>query len=256
MPKPTLSALREWGRLRFYYLVAPIIALLIVALVLPLRPFQQLEYLTVSARFQARAPFDPPADPRLLMVGIDQQTLDNLGRFPWPRTVEADFLKTLAQAPQPPHTVSFDIFFTEKSQTPSDDDALANAAGQLPSVITGAIEVRPFRDNPAMETQSEQETRADLAQLGLTQPLTHIHGDVSRLFGSNLGRFPCRFFARKASSASSMTTPPASMPSVIPFPSSFASANRSSLRSHSKPSVRCCRSIPPVSPSTSAISCA
>ena len=190
MRKLSRSSAQEWGQTNFYYLTAPLVALVLAALLLPLRPFQQLEYLTVSARFQVRAPFDPPADPRLLLVGIDQQSLDNLGRFPWPRTVEADFLKTLALTQSGPHTVAFDIIFTEKSQNAADDAALADAAGQLPSVITGALRVNRFKDNPEMESQSEKETGAQLDQLGLTQPLPNIRGDVSRIYGSNIARFP------------------------------------------------------------------
>ncbi|MGH6684595.1 MAG: CHASE2 domain-containing protein, partial [Pseudolabrys sp.] len=54
----------------------------------------QLEGLSVNLRFKLRARFDPPADPRLILVGIDQKSIDRAGAWPWPRNVEADFLKT------------------------------------------------------------------------------------------------------------------------------------------------------------------
>ena len=186
----SFSALRTWLGEWGYQLFAPLIALVIVALFIPTRALQQLEYLTVNARFQARAPFDPPADRRLLLVGVDQQSLDLLGRFPWPRTVEADFLKTLASSQLNPRTVAFDIIFTEKSANPADDAAFADAASNLPSVITGALSVSAFKDNPSKEAQSEKDTAAELAQPGMTQALTHVKGDISQVFGSNIARIP------------------------------------------------------------------
>ena len=190
MRKSSFPGFRKWLWDWSYFLLAPLVALLLVAVLRQTFPYQQLEFLTVKIRFQARAPFDPPADQRLVLVGIDQQSLDLLGRFPWPRTVEADFLKTIANAQVNPRTVAFDIIFTEPSGNPAEDTAFADAAGNLPSVITGALKISPFRDNPAKEAQSEKDTKADLTQPGLTMPLTHIKGDPSHLYGSDVARLP------------------------------------------------------------------
>ena len=96
-----------------YALWAPILTLGLVFLwnLTPLA--QRLEYLSVNLRFLARAPFDPPTDPRLVFVGIDQPTLDHLGAWPWPRTIEADFLNIIAQSGATPNVVAFDVLLTD-----------------------------------------------------------------------------------------------------------------------------------------------
>jgi CHASE2 domain-containing sensor protein len=96
-----------------YALCAPLVTLGLVFLwnLTPLS--QRLEYLSVNLRFLARAPFDPPADPRLVFVGIDQPTLDHLGAWPWPRNVEGKFLDYIAQSGMNPDVVAFDVLLTE-----------------------------------------------------------------------------------------------------------------------------------------------
>jgi adenylate cyclase len=185
--------LREWLQPRLYHLFAPLVALALLAAFEQTKPAQSLEYLTVSLRFQARAPFDPPADDRLFLVGIDQQSLDALGRWPWPRAVEGDFLKSIAGTPFIPDVIAFDVLFTEPSSpNPAnpEDKNFADAVGLLPSVITGAISVAPFSDNRAMEVEQEKETAVELTQPGLTAPLSHIRGDATKIAGSNIARFP------------------------------------------------------------------
>jgi adenylate cyclase len=190
---------RNWLRHGGYTLWAPLAALFVVVLVENTDPVLRLEYLTVNLRYQARAPFDPPSDPRLLFVGIDQQSLDKYGAWPWPRSVEADFLKII-QATSSPHVVSFDILFTEdfdkghtlKSVSGADfDQTFADAAGQLPCVITGAFSMDPLKDASEQKT-AVQQTQAELAQPSLTQPYTHVIGDVHRLGGSDVAVLPVR----------------------------------------------------------------
>jgi adenylate cyclase len=200
MPKAFSPLSRGWIQARLYHLLAPIAALALIAVLNQTRLAQQLEYVTVNARFQSRAPFDPPADPRLILVGIDQQSLDLLGRWPWPRTVEAVFLNTAAQLN--PRIVTFDVLFTEKSSTDPanhDDDTFADAAGQMPStsVITGAFSDAPFSDNPAKEQQAERETQNALAQQSLTLPYTHVHGDITNI-GSNIADLPVPALRRQS----------------------------------------------------------
>jgi adenylate cyclase len=116
-----------------------------------------------------------------------------LGRWPWPRSVEGSFLKTVAATQLNPHTVAFDVLFTEPS-TPDPlnpvDKSFADDAGLLPSVITGALSVAPFTDNPAKEQDAEKETQEELAQPGLTAPFPHVRGDIMKIGGSAIANFP------------------------------------------------------------------
>jgi adenylate cyclase len=181
-----------------FALVAPLVALLVLALLQPTSWVQRIENLTISVRFKLRAPWDPPADSRLLLVGIDQQSLDLLGEWPWPRSVEADFLKSIAEAGQNPRTVAFDLLLINNYDQYHDltapgavslDQQLADAAGLLPSVITGA---QTFRYDGGLKEKKRAEaaTLAALQTAGPTQPLTHVEGDVNKVAGSTVALLP------------------------------------------------------------------
>lgn len=64
-------------------------------------------------------------DPRILIVTIDDYSLQQLGQWPWPRTVHADLLDRLSAA----HAkgVLFDVIFSEPAKLPEDDQRLARA---------------------------------------------------------------------------------------------------------------------------------
>ena len=112
---------------RGFALLAPLLALLIVAALEPTGLVQRLENLAISIRFQVRSPWDPPADPRLILVGIDQRSLSALGAWPWPRTVEAAFLKSIADAGVNPRTLAFDLLLVD-DYDPTHDQTKAGAA--------------------------------------------------------------------------------------------------------------------------------
>ena len=152
-----------WIHARLYHLLSPLAALLLVGVVNHFsNVVQAFEYVTVNLRFKARAAFDPPADPRLLFVTIDEFSLDNIGKWPWSRGVEADFLKQIGNAGLTPAVVTFDIMFTEdtnkldKFKAPSaagesDDQQLGDALGLFPAV-TGALTIDPPTDKAIAES--------------------------------------------------------------------------------------------------------
>jgi len=188
----------DWVKARLYHLLAPLVALVVMALFEQTWLGELLEDQTVNLRFRARAQFDPPADPRLVFVGIDELSLAHFGKYPWPRYVEADFIKTIANAGVNPHTLTFDLMFTEESNKldptknkpgGDDDTVLGDAAGLLPSVITGALSL----DEPKQEGVAqavEKRTQDALAQPGPTLPLPNIRGDINKIPGSNVADFP------------------------------------------------------------------
>jgi adenylate cyclase len=199
MTKALPSLPPGWVQARIYHLLAPLGALAVVALLQNTDVAHLLEDGTVNLRFRARAAFDPPADPRVVFVGIDELSVDKLGKWVWPRYIEADFLKAIANAKiKPPHTLSFDIMFTEKSNKldplnaksgDANDNALAEAIGLFPSVITPAYRVdEPKEENARLAL--EKRTRDDLANPGPTAPLPNIRGDINQIYGSNVADFP------------------------------------------------------------------
>jgi adenylate cyclase len=195
---PTLPP--GWIRARLYHLLAPLVALALMAMV-QISPVAWvatlLEDQTVNLRFRARAAFDPPADPRLVFLAVDEFSLSYLGRWPWPRTTEAKALDAMIAADDVPHTISFDIMFTENSAKPDTgkpgddpDVTLGNSISQFGSVITGAqsLYVKDLEGDVDV-LAAKKRTGDALASLGPTQPLTQLHGDFSKL-GTDMANFP------------------------------------------------------------------
>ncbi|MCP1481736.1 CHASE2 domain-containing sensor protein/signal transduction histidine kinase [Pseudomonas chlororaphis] len=66
-----------------------------------------------------------PVDSRLLMITIDDYSLQQLGQWPWPRTLHADLLDRLTAAKV--QGVLFDVIFSEPDSIPENDQRLAQA---------------------------------------------------------------------------------------------------------------------------------
>jgi adenylate cyclase len=187
-----------WVRPRLYHLFAPLIALALVYVIdRETSIIQVFEYVTVNLRFKTRQAFDPPADPRLVFVQIDEFSLNYIGKWPWPRRYEAEFINQIGLAHLTPSVVSFDIMFTEDTNKaaatgtvtgPDDDQQLGNALSLFPAVTGALTYTQP--DDPAVAANTFDHTRAVLANPGPTQPLTHVRGDIQALKGSDYADFP------------------------------------------------------------------
>lgn len=66
-----------------------------------------------------------PAHPDIVIVGIDDASLQALGQWPWPREQHAAMLAQLAQAK--PKAVALDVLFVDQGAKPESDEALAQA---------------------------------------------------------------------------------------------------------------------------------
>ena len=189
MTKAFLNLPPGWWRARRYQLVAPLLALVVVGIFEQTNLGELLEDQTVNLRFRARADFDPPADQRLVFVAIDEFSLSVIGKWVWPRTAEAEFLNLIANSDANPHTIAFDILFTENSKASGDDKALGDAAGLLPSVITGA-QANLESGDPALATFDRKRTMDAMASPGATQPIKDIRGDISGIRPYQVADFP------------------------------------------------------------------
>ena len=88
----------------------------------------------------------PPAvDPRLVLLEIDDDSLGELGGWPFPRSVYARMVRALTKAGA--KCVAFDVLFTDRSD-PSEDDAFVKA-------VTGFNVVLPL-DAESENLQPEQ----------------------------------------------------------------------------------------------------
>ena len=160
-----------------YPAAAPVVALLFLLAALQAGLFERLENLTVNWRFQTREPYDPKPDPRVILVRIDQTSLDNIGGWPWDRSNYHDFcqLATVGNAA----VIGFDFLFTEPREPKSSDDDFSEAAGQTRAVVTGANFDPKNRNRPEIEYN-----------WGKTKPLTHIEGNTSAIPGQNIALLP------------------------------------------------------------------
>ncbi len=71
-----------------------------------------------------------PVLPDIIVLEIDNQSIAQLGRWPWPRSVHASLLEQLAKAG--PAAVVYDVLFTEPNP---DDAALARAIALSPTYL-------------------------------------------------------------------------------------------------------------------------
>ncbi|WP_248797920.1 CHASE2 domain-containing protein [Pseudomonas sp. MWU13-2105] len=74
-----------------------------------------------------------PVDPRILLVTIDDRSLEALGRWPWPRSVHAELLERLSTAQ--PRGVLFDVIFSEPEAAAGGDERLAQALCRAGNVL-------------------------------------------------------------------------------------------------------------------------
>nr|WP_281378423.1 CHASE2 and HATPase_c domain-containing protein [Halomonas organivorans] len=81
-----------------------------------------------------------PASDDILIVTVDERSLEALGRWPWPRSLHADLVDGLTRAGA--SAVLFDIVFTEPARQPEQDQRLARAIGEHGHVFLPAIHVR------------------------------------------------------------------------------------------------------------------
>lgn len=72
-------------------------------------------------------------NPHLKLVAIDEDSMQQIGPFPWPRSTYGQLLKRLGAAGA--KTVAFDVTFVENSQDPKQDAGFAAGLRTVPTVI-------------------------------------------------------------------------------------------------------------------------
>ncbi len=154
------------------------LALFLVLLQVPF--FQGIENKTIDLRFQLRAGSDKPADPNLVFINIDEPSLTIYGQWPWPRSFEGTFLQLLSTAD--PGIVAWDVLFTEAAADPKEDKSLADGASTVAPMITGA---------GLLDDSDPRAMAHNTSEPGLTEPLSHVHGDIRQLaYHSKGAKFP------------------------------------------------------------------
>jgi adenylate cyclase len=120
---------------------------------------------------------DEKPDSHLVLAAIDQASVEDLGRWAFPRSIHGQFLQVLA--PEKPKTVAWDVFFTEKTtNAPDDDQSLVDGAKLFPDMVTVAA-----RDPSSGSTLKDDDILP-------TRPLKNILGDASKLISASYAVIP------------------------------------------------------------------
>jgi hypothetical protein len=141
---------------------------LVIALLLQIPFFADKETQTTGEMFLLRyqlhekyAPIKP--DPHIVFSGIDQVSLDDIGRWPFNRGVHGDFLIALAH--EQPKTVGWDIFFTEQ-EAPSTPPAAPEATSPAPGATPADSNSTPPASAPAPASPDAQPAPANPTPTG------------------------------------------------------------------------------------------
>ncbi len=108
---------------------------------------------------------EQPVDARVIVIGIDDHSLEQLGRWPWPRGYHAEFLQTIASGN--PAAIGFDVIFSEPSSA-EEDAALAGTLQQIPQLVL-----------PVYGTFPATAARGQLEADRLTTPLPEFLGQAT-----------------------------------------------------------------------------
>lgn len=148
----------------------------------------------LSAQLQQR-----PASPEVVLIAIDEPSIDAIGRWPWRRAIHAQLVRQLSA--QNPKAIGLDILFSEEDlDYPTDDVLLAKAIADSGRVVL------PVAQDPSGQPVGQLPALARAAAtLGHVQLVVDADGGV-------------RSFAPRASTAVPARAGAAQPPSTPPAP--------------------------------------
>jgi len=96
-----------------WFIGTVVTALFIVAYITGFSPLRSLEYQAYDMGVKASA---QPAGNRIVILAIDDDSIDRIGRWPWPRSVIGNMISKLSNAGA--RLIGVDIFFSEPQERP------------------------------------------------------------------------------------------------------------------------------------------
>lgn len=108
-------------------------------------PLQRIEFLAYDLRMQL-ATSSNFSEPRLVVVDIDEKTLETVGRWPWSRNDFAKLMTTL-KAHYQVAEVGLDVFFVDKVCRAEDDQMLAESFQQYLPVFALSLVIDRVQAN-------------------------------------------------------------------------------------------------------------
>ncbi len=122
-------------------------------------PFlKSIELKTYDAKFRLRG--TRPIQNNIVIVAIDDKSIETFGRWPWNRAILAQTLERVLDGK--PKLVAFDMVFSEKDPTSADSDPLFSSVIQksTASVLLGYFFYFSKRDIAALSTDWEKQFEA------------------------------------------------------------------------------------------------
>jgi adenylate cyclase len=166
-----------------------LVAGVVLGMAAELLPLKRLEWLTEDLRLQLRAQVGTSGKSltgEVVLVGVDEQSLHELGRWPFERSYHGQLMDWLGQTSEKPTVLAWDILFTEESYDPGMDRLMVEplARGDFP-VIMGA----QF-DRAASDLMVVIKGRPAAVPASLVRPLALAEGALATLPDQGGGQLP------------------------------------------------------------------
>jgi len=156
--------------------VAIVAALLVILSMDALDRFDKYLYDFNMKRTANHMPHD-----RVVVVAIDDYSLENLGQFPWDRSYYAHFLDMINQPGNEPKAIAFDILFNDESD-PDSDAVFAEALARHPNVILPAYGITEGEVSGTLSGNRNSYPQAYRMELPLELLAQHTHvAHINRL---------------------------------------------------------------------------
>jgi len=123
------SAYKMVGRFVLIALACTLV-MLVAAFWPQVTTLDRMELRTVDGRFHLRGPLPPHPD--IVLVTVDEGSLDKVGKWPWPRQLFARMTRQLTAAGV--RAIVYDVFFIEPEPDPTGDAAFAQAVASAGNV--------------------------------------------------------------------------------------------------------------------------
>ncbi len=81
------------------------------------------------------------SDGQIVVIGIDERALEELGPLPWDRSIMADVIMYLASAQEQPSVIGIDVLYSGESASAASDEYLAYAAANSEVVVACAATI-------------------------------------------------------------------------------------------------------------------
>ncbi len=128
---------------RFVLIAAACTLVMLVAVFWPQATIlDRMELRTVDWRFHLRGPLAPHPD--IVLVTIDEASLDKVGKWPWPRQLFARLTRQLTAARA--RAIVYDVFFIEPEADPASDAAFVEAVASAGNVYLAGFAAGPEQE--------------------------------------------------------------------------------------------------------------